>query len=232
MLYPVMQSNWRRRRAVIVSPLKDIGSLIYNDTIPDFDLFTFSFDDSDVANDTIKSLNPKEHFKFKSEFWGESFLKLCNLVNHRYEVVCFMNSDIYVSVSSLNKFFEINDLFALDFSQPSLSLNSHYSHLHSRHIPGGGVIDVPFIEIMMPCLSANVINEICRIGVTTISGWGLDVALFPYIKNKLNLKNPAVIHDCTVIHIKPIESFRIYSDGLNPNEQMDYLKKYLDSVRP
>lgn len=232
MLYPLMQPNWRRRRALIVSPLKEMGSLIYNDATTDFDLFTFSFNDSEITHDIVKSLNPIEHFKFKSEFWGESFLKLCNLINHKYDVVCFMNSDLYVSVSSLNKFFEINDLFALDFSQPSLSANSYYSHPHTRHIPGGGVIEVPFIEIMMPCLSANVINEICRIGVTTISGWGLDTSLFPYIKNKMNLKNPAVIHDCVVVHVKPVESFRSYSDGLNANEQMDNLKKYLNSINP
>ena len=224
MVYPVMRSNWRRSRAVIYSPLRDMGSLIYNDSKADFDFFTFSYENSEV---NIKNINIVEHFKFKSEFWGETFLKLCNLIKNRYDVVLFMNSDLYVSVSSLNKFFDINDLFMLDFSQPSLSANSYYSHIHTINIPSGGVVEVPFIEIMMPCLSSRVINEICSIGITTISGWGIDNSLFPYIRDKLKLKNPAVIHDCTVIHVKPVESSRQYSDGLTVEEQMKKLKEYL-----
>jgi hypothetical protein len=222
-----MQPNWRRRRAVIYTPLSDMGSLIYNDAKANFDFFTFSYEDSDIDISKMGGANIAQHFKFKSEFWGESFLKLCNLINNRYDVVLFMNSDLYVSISELNKFFDINDLFMLDFSQPSLSFNSYYSHVHTMNIPGAGVVEVPFIEIMMPCLSTVVINEICRIGLTTISGWGIDNLLFPYIKDKLNLKNPAVIHDCSVLHVKPVESSRQYSDGLTAIEQMNKLREHL-----
>lgn len=232
MLRPIIKPNWRRRRAVIVSPMPEMGVLIYNDGKPDFDIFTYAYDESELDYSKMNGLNPIDHYKFVSEFWGESFLKLCKFINNRYEVVCFMNSDLFVTVTSLNKFFEINDLFSLDFSQPSLSDNSYYSHLHTKNIPGGGVVEVPFIEIMMPCLSNTVINEICKINKTTISGWGLDVYLFDYIRKKLTLTKPAVIHDCEVVHIKPIESNRIFSDGLSAYEQMKELELYLEANKP
>jgi hypothetical protein len=231
MLKPILKSNWKRRRALIISPLVEAGILLFNDAIPNFDIITFSFDNSDLNLDLINNLEVTKHYKFESEAWGESFFKLCKLIDPSYEVVMFMNSDLFASISSINYFFEINDFFELDFSQPSLSVNSYISHDHTKHIPGGGVKQVPFIEIMMPCLSSLVVNQVNEIGITTISGWGLDCELFPFIENKLNLKPPAVIHDCQVIHAKPVSSNFIYSDGLNAVQQQLMIKNLLRELK-
>ena len=231
MLKPILKSNWKRKRALIVSPLKDTGILFSNDAEPNFDLITFSFDNEDLNLNLMNNLKVTKHYKFESEAWGESFFKLCCLIDCSYEVISFMNSDLFVSISSINNFFEINDFFGLDFSQPSLSINSYISHEHTRHIPGGGVMRVPFIEIMMPCLSSKVIKEVKEIGLTTISGWGLDCELFPFIENKLNLKPPAVIHDCQVIHAKPVSSNFIYSDGLNAVQHQLMIRSLLNNIK-
>jgi hypothetical protein len=223
MLKPVLKPNWRRKRALIISPLPSVGLLLHNNSEPEFDLITFSYDMTDCPRQLLGDFAPVDHFKFESEFWGSSFFKLCQLVNGRYDSVLFMNSDLYVSISVLNTFFDLNDLYELDFSQPSLSANSYISHAHTKHNPAENVVEVPFIEIMMPCLSAKVINEIVNIGITTISGWGLDNYLFPYIQRKLNLKRPAVIHDCQVLHAKPVSSDVIYSNGLSASEEMSQL---------
>jgi hypothetical protein len=227
MFKPILKSNWKRKRALVVSPLKDTGILFSNDAEPNFDLITFSFTNEDLNLNLMNNLKVTRHYKFESEAWGESFFKLCNLIESSYEVVSFMNSDLFVSISNLNNFFEINDFFELDFSQPSLSINSYISHEHTRHISGGGVTKVPFVEIMMPCISSLVIKEINKIGLTTISGWGIDCHLFVYIEKKLNLKSPAVIHDIQVIHAKPISSNIVYSDGLNAAQQQLKLKSLL-----
>lgn len=230
MFRPFLRPRWRRKRAIVVSPDKVAGLLLLPDSDPNFDLITFSYDGSDLGTDLMNNLKSVQHFAFLSEQWGQSFLKLCHLVSSKYDVVCFMNSDLYVSISNMNNFFDIVDLYNLDFSQPSLSINSYHSHEHTLNIPGGGIKEVPFIEIMMPCLSSQVINEICRINLTTISGWGLDVYLFPYIQRKLKLKQPAVIHDCVVTHCKPVSSNYIYSDGLTAHEQMVFLRDAIKNL--
>jgi len=225
-----MKKNWRRSRAVVVSPDKESGLLIYNDAEPDFDLITFSYDGSQLDPLLMNSLVSKDHYAFQSEMWGQSFHTLCGLIGGKYDVVCFMNSDLYVGVSSLNNFFELFDLFELDFAQPSLSANSYISHNHTLNVSTSTVLEVQFIEIMMPCLSSKVINEINRIGMTTISGWGLDCYLFPYIQKKLNLRPPAVIHACQVMHIKPVSSNILYSDGLTAQEQANKLRDLLNAL--
>lgn len=221
-----MRKNWKRKRAVVISPDKASGLLIRNDAEPNFDLITFNYDSSDLDVQLMWGMESKCHYAFESEFWGESFFKLCGLIDESYEVVCFMNSDLFVGVSSLNEFFDTNDLFGLDFSQPSLGANSYFSHPHTVNIPGACAVQVPFIEIMMPCLSREVINEINRLGLYTISGWGLDVDLFPFIQRKLKLKAPAVVHTCQVIHSKSVSSGGVkYSDGLTAREQMEKLRE-------
>jgi hypothetical protein len=227
---PVLRANWRRKRALIVNPDAEFGSLLYKDANPDFELITFSYANKDLNLDLLNGLHPHAHYKFESEFWGESFFRLCNLINGKYDVVCFFNSDLYVGVSSLNHFFEMVDFYNLDFSQPSLSWNSYISHEHTKHIPGAGVVEASFIEIMMPCLSAAVISEIVNLKLYTISGWGLDCFLFPYIQRKLNLLPPAIIHTCQVCHSKPISSNIIYSNGLSAYAEMINLGDRIKSL--
>jgi hypothetical protein len=228
-----LSRNWTRRRALILAPDPQFGLLISRDVEPNFDLITFSYDSSPLNPELLNGISSLEHFSFQSEFWGESFLNLCKLIVDRYDVVCFMNSDIYAQVNHLNRFFDINDIFRLDFSQPALSRSSFYSHEFTLFNPLQSVVMCPFVEIMMPCLSNAVIREIVKINLTTISGWGIDIHLFPFIQRRLGLRPPAIVHECVVIHCKPVESNRIYSDGLSASQQASKLQlqlNYLDQL--
>jgi len=229
-LSPKLRTQWRRNRAVIVAPDPEIGVLIRQNESPNFDFITFSYENKGPELSIIKELSPRRHYAFNSEFWGESFYKLCHLVRGSYDVVLFMNSDLLVPTSSLNTFFEINDMFALDISQPSLALNSYFSHDHTLYSPVNGLVsEIPFAEIMMPCLSGIVIEEICKLGLYTISGWGMDNYLFPYITKKLRLTPQAVVHACQVLHTKPVDSNRrVFSDGLTAHQQMERLGRLIE----
>lgn len=222
--------NWVRRRALIIAPDPQFGLLISKDVQPNFDLITFSYDSSPINPELLNGVSAAEHFSFQSEFWGESFLKLCKLIVDKYDVVCFMNSDIYAQVHQLNRFFDIVDLFKLDFSQPALSRSSFYSHEFTLFNPLHSVVVSPFVEIMMPCLSNTVIREIVSINLTTISGWGIDIHLFPFIQRRLGLRLPAIVHECVVIHCKPVQSSRLYSDGLSASQQAHMLELQLNSL--
>ena len=49
------------------------------------------------------------------------------------------------------------------------------------------------------------------------------IAWYYFVQRKLNLKRPAVIHDCQVLHAKPVSSDVIYSNGLSASEEMSQL---------
>jgi hypothetical protein len=223
-LKPVLRANWRRKRLVVVSPSPVWGSLLTPNAAPDFDLMTYSFDGSEATELCTSLPGYKGHFSFVSEMWGESLHKLFPLIPAEYEVVQFLNSDIFISYAEINKFFDYVDMFALDVSQPALSLNSFYSLSWLLKKTSIEVEPVPFVEGMMPCLSRAVIDELVRIGLYTISGWGIDQFLFQIIVERLKLRPQAVVHAVTAVHTKPVESSEMrFSNGMNADEERNAL---------
>lgn len=219
-IQPMIRKAWRRKRLVVVSPNADWGALLPQDAAPEFDLITYSFDGSDAG--TLHTSLPGfvSHIPLKTEMWGESLKFLMQKIPAEYEVVLFLNSDIYISYASINRFFDYVDLFALDISQPALSLNSFYSHHFLLHKDAIDVEVVPFVEVMMPCLSRAVIDEMNRLGIYSISGWGIDQFLFQNIVDRLKLRPQCVVHAVTAIHAKPVESFSMrFSNGKTAHEE-------------
>jgi hypothetical protein len=223
---PVLRPNWRRKRLVIVSPSTVWGSLLTQNAVPEFDLMTYSYDGSEATPLCTSLPGYKGHFSFVSEMWGESLHKLLSLVPAEYEEVMFLNSDIFISYADLNKFFDYVDMFALDISQPALSLNSYYSYSYLLKKASIDVEPVPFVEIMMPCLSRAVIDELVRLDMWTFSGWGVDQYLFQNIVERLKLRPQAVVHAVAALHAKPIESTQMrFSNGLSADEERNQLRE-------
>lgn len=223
-LKPVLRANWRRKRLVVVSPSAVWGSLLTQDAAPEFDVMTYSFDGSEASAVCTALPGYKGHFSFVSEMWGESLHKLFPLIPPEYEEVMFLNSDIFISYAELNKFFDYVDLFALDISQPALSLNSFYSLSFLLKKTSIEVEPVPFVEGMMPCLSRAVIDELVRLDLWTISGWGVDQFVFGHIVEQLKLRPQAVVHAVTALHTKPVESSQMrFSNGMTADEERNAL---------
>jgi hypothetical protein len=221
-LKPVLRKGWRRKRLVVVAPSADWGSLLTQNAAPEFDLMTYSYDGSAATPLCTGLPGWVRHEALSTEMWGESLFKLFGLIPAEYEVVLFLNSDIFISYAEINKFFDYADLFALDVSQPALSLNSFYSHQFLLKKTSIDVEPVPFVEVMMPCLSRAVIDEFVRIGLYTISGWGMDEYLFQHIINRLNLRPQAVVHAVTALHAKPVESRgMVFSNGMSPQQERE-----------
>ena len=223
-LKPVLRANWRRKRLVVISPSAAWGSLLVQDAAPQFDLMTYSFDGSEATELCTSLPGWKGHFSFVSEMWGESLHKLFPLIPPEYEVVQFLNSDIFISYADINKFFDYVDMFALDISQPALSLNSFYSLPFTLKKTSIEVEPIPFVEGMMPCLSRAVIDELVRLDLWTISGWGVDQFLFQIIVERLKLRPQAIVHAVTALHTKPVESSQMrFSNGMTADEERNQL---------
>jgi hypothetical protein len=228
---PILRKAWKRNRLVVVSPSSEWGTLLPQDVAPEFDLITYSYDGSEQTAAGAALPGVVGHIALKTEMWGESLKLLFAAIPAQYEVVLFLNSDIYMSYSSINQLFDYADLFALDICQPALSLNSYYSHKFLLKKHGVDVEPVPFVEVMMPCLSRAVIDEMNRLGIFSISGWGLDQYVFPKVVEKLNLRPQCVVHAVTAIHTKPVESSRMtFSNGKTAREELEELRLLCERV--
>jgi hypothetical protein len=218
------KQKWRRSRVLFISPYEFDMPIIF-DTKPNFDIITFSYENKKLDDEYREIIKPIDHFSINSEFWGETFFRLCKEYKGKFETYGFLNSDIYISISEINRCFDLGDIAELDFWQPSLSQNSHFSHSFLLNDPSKNLETVPFIEIMMPFLSSEVINSICEINKFTKSGWGMDNFLFPKIQESKKLKEPTVIHACQGFHFKPISSItKRFSNGMTAFEEMEALK--------
>lgn len=228
---PILRKNWKRKRLVVLAPSNQWGSLLPQDAAPEFDLMTYSYDGSEQSAMGASLPGCVGHVALTTEMWGQSFKLLCERIPPEYEVVFFLNSDIHISYAAINRLFEYADLFGLDICQPALSLNSFYSHHFLLKKTAIDVEQVPFVEIMMPCLSRAVIDEINRLGLYTISGWGIDMFLFQNIVERLKLRPQCVIHAVTAIHSKPVESARMrFSNGKTAQQECDDLRRLVERI--
>jgi hypothetical protein len=228
---PVLRKAWRRKRLVVVSPNSDWGSLLPQDATPQFDLMTYSYDGSQ-ASELARSLPGwVSHFSLETEMWGQSLQHLIARIPTEYEVVFFLNSDIYISYAAINRFFEYVDLFALDICQPALSLNSFLSHGFLLKKDTIDVEQVPFVEVMMPCLSRAVLDEMNRLGIFSISGWGIDMYLFQKIVERLKLRPQCVVHAVSAIHMKPVESAQMrFSNGKTAQQECEDIRRLCERL--
>lgn len=231
LLQPVLRNAWKRKRLVVVSPNSGWGSLMPQDASPDFDLITYSYDGTDQTELCSSLPGFQQHITLNTEMWGESLKHLFATIPVEYEVVLFLNSDIYISYSEINKLFDYADLFGLDICQAALSANSFYSFQFLLKKPHIDVEIVPFVELMMPCLSRAVIDEFNRIDAFTISGWGMDMYIFQNIVERLGLRPQCVVHAASALHTKPVESGGMrFSNGKTAQEECLEMKYFCDHI--
>lgn len=128
-------------------PQESHPPLIILDTTPEFEICSYSYDGGgDRGTVPLGS----EFVRLKTEFWGETFFKLCTLLPAKFprvEFFSFINGDVMVSVSDYNKMFRIADLIGAKWFQPSLSRDSHFSFAWTLNQPGSWYRQVAWCEI-------------------------------------------------------------------------------------
>lgn len=218
-----------RKRNLVVIPQENFGMFIDANVENEFDLVTYSYNGFESIQDYTYPLERYLHIKLITEFWGESFFNLClKLVKLDFDHVLFLNGDIKISVSTINKLFEVASKDELDFFQASLSHCSFYSHDFLLNNPFKKIEKVPFVEVMMPGLSKKVVAEIVNLNLYSISGWGMDFCLFPYIEKKIKAHGQYCIHECIATHTKPVESHNMkFSNGKSANEELEAFRTIL-----
>lgn len=225
-------SNWRRSRAVFLGLEDDQVPLLEFDIEKSFNLITYSYTNKDLYDYPYKlSAQPDFHAKFSSDGAGESVFILSKLFKGRFQTNLTLPSDNYVTISELNRLFDIADLFSLDVYQISLSKDSYFSHPHTVNRPGLGIEEAPFAEWVGGGMSSQIWDAINELGVYSISGYGMDAFLIPAIQRKMGLKPPAIVHYCQMHQVRPVSSLpRVFRNGLTSMKELQLIRKQVEHL--
>ncbi|MBU4524560.1 MAG: hypothetical protein KUA37_13585 [Desulfomicrobium sp.] len=120
-----------------------------------------------------------------------------------YDYVFFIDDDLIFNFEDISNFFQLTSIYKLDFSQPSLSKDSHCVWKCFFNARSGGFRYTNGVEIMMPCFSKKALNAVLPYFVYSVSGFGLD--LFLAKKASERLFKSGVIDDIVVKHCKNID---------------------------
>jgi hypothetical protein len=121
-----------------------------------------------------------------------------------YRFYAFIDEDIDASVETLNRLFQVGELFDLSLYQPALTSRSHSNHEFALVAPNSYVRPTTFVEIMVPFFSHEALMKCLPTFALSELGWGLE-----YLWNEiLRSKGMAIIDRLPVTHIRPVQSAR------------------------
>jgi hypothetical protein len=119
-----------------------------------------------------------------------------------YRYVLLADDDLFARQETWSHFFDRCAHYGAKLAQPALTEDSFFSHGITLRNTEFVARRVSYVEVMMPCFSADVLAQL--LGTLDLSesgsGWGLD---FLWAK-QLGYKNLFVIDETPVLHTRPI----------------------------
>lgn len=226
------------RRHCLVLPQESHVSLINFDKELTCDLITYSYRNEPRC--AARVAHPvAEHLAFKSEFFGESLNILSKQLSdqdltRKYDQFLILNGDLMCTSSAINRLLSLADEHALEWFQPSLTRNSFYSHaftLQDRVVGHKPYRYESFCEVMCFSCPNRIIDLISEIPTLSISGWGIDKYLIPYLLLKGypgRRIRAAIVDEVAVTHINPVSSnARVFSSGLTAAQEMAEIRRMI-----
>lgn len=141
-----------------------------------------------------------------------------------YDYHLLIDDDIATDSAAISQLFLMTARHGLEISQPALTPDSYFSHLHTLQAASFQLRYTNFVEVMAPCLSRAAVRRILPLMPQTPTGDGLD-----YVWGRLEADNR---HRCAIIdavpmrHTRPIGRFlsdRMKAAGLDPMAYRDAL---------
>lgn len=136
-----------------------------------------------------------------------------------YEYFWFPDDDIEADAGRISRMFELTETQGLAISQPALSADSYFSHLHTMQARSFLLRYVDFVEVMVPCLSRQTLLRALPLMHETPSGFGLDFLWTRFERD--NGRRAAVLDAVPVRHTRPVGKFlakRIAAEGSSSKE--------------
>lgn len=120
----------------------------------------------------------------------------------RYAYIWLPDDDIAAKSADIDAMFELMAQFGLWVAQPSLTRDSYYTHFLLVSCPGFKLRFTNFVEIMAPCLSASLLNQILADFCDSMSGFGLDTIWCRLASEPLY--KAAIFDEISVRHTRPV----------------------------
>lgn len=219
----------KRKFIAIVSD--ENPTLIKQDTVPMFDLITYSYNGNSKHTGPGTLTSQLWHLIYQTAGLGESLHLLGSLdILEHYTDVIFINGDVSISFLQINQWISRLTCYNILWSQPSLSHDSKWSHPWTVNNGSSSLCRSRFVESMVFSIPSQVLVDYSKTQLLSYSSWGLDKYLFPYLYSyrQASFLGGWVDHSCIVRHLRPIQSSNvIYPNGLTAFQELALVKQRL-----
>ena len=148
----------------------------------------------------------------------------------KYSHVWIPDDDLDSSAEILSAFFSAAQKENVKLAQPSLTLDSFYSHLITLSFPFSYSRAVSFVEVMAPLFSRDALLDCLWTFNINESGWGLEELWFKILSSKSDFKsNNIVIYDCfSIKHTRPVgaQNRGLSKHSASPMAELTKIQKY------
>lgn len=123
-----------------------------------------------------------------------------------YDYIWLPDDDIFASQATIDKMFEMASGLSFQLCAPALHENSYYAHFDTMRNQRCFARETGFVEIMVPCFSAQALARLLpTLDLSETGwGWGLD-SLWPKL---LDYRGLGILDAAAVLHTRPVGMFR------------------------
>jgi hypothetical protein len=162
----------------------------------------------------------------------EHFVAMPELLD-RYDYFWLPDDDIATDGAAIEAMFGWMEREKLAVAQPGLTPDSYFSCLHTLCSPSFGLRYTNCIEVMVPCLSRQVVRRMLPIFPASKSGFGFD---FVWTRLEADNRNTAAILDAVPMHhTRPVGKFlagRLKAQEIYPKAEGKEVKRRFGLGRP
>ncbi len=143
----------------------------------------------------------------------------------RYDYIWLPDDDIAANPADIDAMFDAMRRYDLDVAQPSLTRDSYFTHFLLMSCPGFTLRYSNFIEVMVPCVKACLLQAVLQDFKHCMSGWGMD-----YIWCRLSEDGrykAAILDRIAVRHTRPLGKAlrgQMAKIGIAPKEEENILR--------
>lgn len=212
--------------------------MFVRDCTPTFRFFSYTYSSSCVSK--VGHFQSDHHISLGNTLGlGHTFNKLCHFVAQNVtdiDMVTFVNGDVMYRFSDMVAMHHLADRLLFNWYQPSLSLDSFFSHDFTLVQPGRLFHSSEFIELMCFTLPYSVVCFIASLDIYSLSGWGMDWHVIPHafeMVTPAGNNTPTVFDMCQIGHLKRLEEGRekVYQNGLTAYQELQVIKNQVAQLK-
>lgn len=119
-----------------------------------------------------------------------------------YDYFWLPDDDIAARAQDINAIFDLCRSNGLSIAQPALTRDSYFSHFIFSQCPGFRVRYTNYVEIMVPCLTREILRRALPLFRDTMSGYGLDYIWCRWPES--GAFRTAILDTVAVHHTRPV----------------------------